>query len=126
MYNKTAKILSSNGDVNVSEEKPTNKMIIEWQINRLRRYLLPEDEKNNDLLNSLIELSNDPNIENIKQNIIDEYENKVTKDINISNILDKFPINKIESYLRKKKIDVLNESEMSDTMDIGSIQGSGI
>ena len=53
----------------------------------------------------------------IDDSTVNEYHEKVEKVLNISNVLNNFPIGKIESYLRKKKIEQLNQSENSGDMD---------
>jgi len=89
----------------MSESKPSNKSEIRWMISKLKNYLTPEDEPLFEELNEILE---DPNIEDITDEEIREYNERVQETIKICNVLDRFPIKRIEGYLRKKKLDNLN------------------
>lgn len=96
----------------MSESKPSNKSEIRWMVNRLKSYLIPEDEPLFDELNEVLE---DPNIEELD---ITEYNTKVDEVIQICRVLDRFPVKRIEGYLRKKKLDNLNRlNNENEAMD---------
>ncbi len=100
----------------VQESKPSNKDEIQWKIRRLENYMTPEDEP---LFAKLTELLEDPFLEDIDDNVMKIYNDKVEEAIGICQVLDRFSIKKIESYMRKKKLDNLNnlnnnEVEMCD------------
>lgn len=106
----------------MSESAPSNQSEIRWMISRLRQYLTPEDEP---LIGELNEIMEDPNIEDMD---ISPYDQKVNEAIEIFRVLDRFPMKRIEGYLRKKKIDNLNrinEPSESMGMDMGP-SSSGI
>lgn len=109
-------------DGGMSETKPTNHQEISWFIRRLKHYMIEDDEP---LIEEFKELLEDPNIEKITDKKIREYNERVQETIKICNVLDRFPMKKIEGYLRKKKLDNLNrldepQSEMSEACNSGS------
>ncbi len=100
--------------MSTTESTPSNKSEINWMITRLNSYLTPEDEPLIEELNKVLEYTN---IEDID---ISQYNERVNDTIEICNVLDRFPMKKIEGYLRKKKIDNLNrlnnpQDEMMDS-----------
>lgn len=108
-------------DGGMSETKPTNHQEISWFIRRLNHYMIEDDEP---LIEEFKELLEDPNIEKITDKEIREYNERVQETIKICNVLDRFPMKKIEGYLRKKKIDNLNR--LHDSVDGAMSAGPGI
>jgi len=102
-----------------SPSPPSNKDEISWMIRRLKNYIIEDDEP---LIGELKELLEDPNIEDITSKQIQEYSSKVQETIKICNVLDRFPMKKIEGYMRKKKLDNLNKRLNDDPqMNMGSM-----
>ncbi len=102
-----SKSVSKSASESASEKKRYNKYEIQWFIRRLKNYMFTKDEP---LIEELNKLMKDPFIEDIDENIIKNYKDKVENTIQICNVLDRFPVKKIESYIRKKKLDILNRN----------------
>lgn len=99
----------------IKSEKASNQSQIGFLVNRLRNYMMEDDALMEEL--ETLRLS-----EEIDDSTVIEYREKVENVLNISNVLDNFPISKIESYLRKKKIEQLNQNESGDAC----VSSSGI
>ena len=107
----------------MSESMPSNKSEIQWFIRRIKNYMIEDDEP---LIEEFKELLEDPNVEDLTQENMQEYNSKVDEVINICRVLDKFPMKKIEGYMRKKKLDNLNRlNEPQESMDMGVSIGPG-
>ena len=107
----------------MSESMPSNKSEIQWFIRRIKNYMIEDDEP---LIEEFKELLEDPNVEDLTQENMQEYNEKVDEVIDICRVLDKFPMKKIEGYMRKKKLDNLNRlNEPQESMDKGVSIGPG-
>ena len=105
----------------MSESMPSNRDEIYWFIRKLRNYMIEDDEP---LIEELQELLEDPNVEDLSKEDLKEYNSKIDEVINICNVLDRFPITKIEGYMRKKKLDNLNK--INNPQNEGSMNSSSI
>lgn len=112
------------GNATISESAPSNSNEIQWFIRRLKNYMIDEDEP---LIKEFQDLLEDPKIEELTVEQIQDYNVKVQKTINICNVLDRFSMKKIESYIRKKKLDNLNRKDSMDSGESMSMSdGTGI
>ena len=106
----------------MSESAPRNSDDVRWWIRRIKNYMIEDDEP---LIKELNELLEDPNVDDLDIDQMKEWELKVEEVIRIGNVLDKYPIKKIEAYIRKKKLDMINrENENEGPMDMGSVSSS--
>jgi len=98
------------------ESVPRNSDEIRWWLRRLKNYMIEDDEP---LIKEFNELLKDVNVNDIDKTEMKEYEMKMEEVLNICNVLDKFPMKKIESYIRKRKLDNLNRINEPQSKSIG-------